>query len=271
MNPLTIAHTQIRRDPFGRYCLNDVHEAAVAAGNDYKRCQTEHWLRLVSTRELIDLLRAESKSGELEVVSEEIEPLVAAAGRYGGTYAVKELVYAYAMWISPSFHLHVIRAYDAMVQAQAPVAAVSTGACDHRADQMVSAERIFRSALRIGRAMRLRPRAAIERAAASALRNTGVDWQAEIGVDASEDPENSDDHMPAAHYWEGTGTVAVYIAERNIVNVDEVHRNAFNASNEPYLKSRIGRALVHLGWRQTRRFRLGDGHWSAEYRRGNRR
>ena len=42
-----------------------------------------------------------------------IYPVHSVAGRYGGSYVVRELVYAYAM-DQPSFSLQVIRAYDAL-------------------------------------------------------------------------------------------------------------------------------------------------------------
>jgi hypothetical protein len=68
-------------------------------------------MALDQTQELITALITENPA---------FNPIESMAGRYGGTYAAKELVYAYAMWISPSFHLRVIRAYDAMMtQAQA--------------------------------------------------------------------------------------------------------------------------------------------------------
>lgn len=100
-NTLTIADTMIRQDAEGRYCLNDLHRAA---GEEQKH-RPKYWLENKQTAELIGEI---SKGG--------IPPLeVIHGGSAPGTYVCKELVYAYAMWISPAFHLKVIRAYDAMV------------------------------------------------------------------------------------------------------------------------------------------------------------
>ncbi|WP_375592315.1 KilA-N domain-containing protein [Chitiniphilus eburneus] len=117
MDEVTIAGVSIRQDSEGRFSFNDLHDAAVAAGHDYKACQVEHFTRNDSTQALIDELR---KNGELE-----IDPYVSRAGRYGGTWGCKELVYAYAMWISAAFHLKVIRVFDAMVSRQQVSLAVS--------------------------------------------------------------------------------------------------------------------------------------------------
>jgi phage antirepressor YoqD-like protein len=108
MNALTIADTAIRQDAEGRYCLNDLHRAS---GGE-KRHQPSDWLRIQQTQALI---------AEIQAVpgipgTQQNQPLnVLQGGSLQGTYVCKELVYAYAMWISPAFHLKVIRAYDALV------------------------------------------------------------------------------------------------------------------------------------------------------------
>lgn len=110
MNELSIAGAKIRVDKNGRYSMNDLHKAAVAEGHDYKRTQVEHFMRNDSTQALVSELR---KNGELES-----DPCVSSTGRYGGTWVSKEIVYAYAMWISAEFMLRVIRAYDALVEGR---------------------------------------------------------------------------------------------------------------------------------------------------------
>lgn len=103
MNELTLLSVEVRQHD-GLFSLNDLTKAAIASGVK-KDIRPNEWLSLDQTKGLAEILITENPASK---------PIVAKAGRYGGTYVCKELVYAYAMWISPSFHLKVIRAFDAL-------------------------------------------------------------------------------------------------------------------------------------------------------------
>lgn len=140
--PLLIANLQIRCDSAGRYCLNDLHQAA---GN-HRRHQPGNWVRTSQAQELV----AELEGGLLKceeglLISEEAPLSVVNDGLGNGTYAVKPLVYAYAMWVSPRFHLQVIAAYDALLSTPVrPAAPAHAPAALHAARaQIVS--RLFRA------------------------------------------------------------------------------------------------------------------------------
>lgn len=115
--PLVIGEFSIRQDEDGRYCLNDLHKAS----GGLKKHQLSNFLRTDQTQELITEIEQVSdmrstyfdRSSDMSFDQKAIN--VIKGGLKQGTYAVKEVVYAYAMWISAKFHLMVIRAYDAMV------------------------------------------------------------------------------------------------------------------------------------------------------------
>lgn len=118
---LTISDISVRQDSEGRYCLNDLHKASGGAAKH----QPRYWLSNQQAKELIAELEKETSGiplvknlkGEIppfENLTAGIPAVKKAEGRYGATYVAKELVYAYAMWISASFSLKVIRAYDAL-------------------------------------------------------------------------------------------------------------------------------------------------------------
>jgi hypothetical protein len=181
MNALVIANTQIRCDPSGRYCLNDLHQASGGAN----RHRPSLWLDNKQTRDLVDELSAEAGSTGAgnPAPMPPVESIQRGLGQ--GTYAIKELVYAYAMWISPRFHLHVIRAYDAMVQAarvERPAGDAGTGAT-HRADVLVGAARGFGALVRAARVMGMGRPQALRAANEATVRNTGIDLAVELGAE----------------------------------------------------------------------------------------
>lgn len=103
---ISISNIAIHQDAEGRYSLNDLHKAS---GNE-RRHEPKNWLNIQQTKELID----EIINTGISVFS----PIESKRGCKGGTYVCKELVYAYAMWISATFSLKVIRAYDEMMTSQ---------------------------------------------------------------------------------------------------------------------------------------------------------
>ena len=109
--PLVIGDFSIRQDEDGRYCLNDLHKAS---GNDQKHFPA-YSLRNQQTKDLINLIELENYDVQICISKKQAVNTVKGKGKEQGTYVVKELVYAYAMWISAKFHLQVIRAYDSMV------------------------------------------------------------------------------------------------------------------------------------------------------------
>jgi hypothetical protein len=99
---ITIADVAIRQDAKGRYNLNDFHRAAGA--NDKHR--PSRWAENQQAKDLA----AELESEQGKAVNPAL--VLQKGGKAPGTYVARELVYAYAMWISPAFHLKVIRTFD---------------------------------------------------------------------------------------------------------------------------------------------------------------
>ena len=103
--------TTVRFDAQGRYCLNDLHRAA--GGLDEHR--PTYFLRNDQTQALVDALERENKMDPGSQFSAWQTPVEVRAGRSGGTYVCRELVYAYAAWISADFHLMILRTFDTAV------------------------------------------------------------------------------------------------------------------------------------------------------------
>lgn len=103
----------------GLFSLNDLHKASGGADKH----KPANFLRLDTTQELISEI--EEESFNCSDVSNKKTAFKSVAGRFGGSYGCKELIYSYAMWISAKFHLTVIRVFDRQVSAPTPPSELS--------------------------------------------------------------------------------------------------------------------------------------------------
>ena len=93
----------------GLYSLNDLHKAS---GSE-KKHEPNRFIRIEKTQSLIAEIERYPEMG--------IGVNAIKGGTNQGTWVCKELVYAYAMWISAKFHLHVIRAFDQLALSSQPL------------------------------------------------------------------------------------------------------------------------------------------------------
>ncbi|MFC2545205.1 MAG: P22AR C-terminal domain-containing protein [Aggregatibacter sp.] len=110
MSNLTILKTSIRQSD-NLYSLNDLH---VASGSE-NRHKPSLFMSNQQTKDLIAEIDNSSDAGNPASVK------IVRGGRnpeLQGTWVCEELVLSYAMWISPKFHLIVLRAFLAMQRNQ---------------------------------------------------------------------------------------------------------------------------------------------------------
>ncbi|EME8471729.1 KilA-N domain-containing protein [Morganella morganii] len=106
-NLIIVDGINVRRDMAGRYCLNDLHRAA---GGE-ERHKPSNFMRMESAQALCSEI---NRCSDMSIASVN----TIRGGTEQGTYVAREVVYAYAMWISPLFNLKVIRTFDAVTGTQ---------------------------------------------------------------------------------------------------------------------------------------------------------
>ena len=116
MNELIVDNVTISKTEDGLYRINDLHKASGAG----KAKQPSNFFALLGTKELIAEIQGTEQNQALRTVQ--------GGNLEQGTYICRELVYAYAMWTSPKFMLHVIRTFDSLVTSQKQIAIESLSA-----------------------------------------------------------------------------------------------------------------------------------------------
>jgi len=107
-NSITIGNVTIHQSDNGLYLLTDLWKSS--GGN--KKDQPNKWLNLIETQRYISYLGTKTEN-----VKKSSYFLTIQGKDNQGTYVCRQLVYSFAMWISPAFHDLVIDTFDQLQNA----------------------------------------------------------------------------------------------------------------------------------------------------------
>lgn len=114
-----IESISIRRDPQGRYSLNDLHRAAMMAGKATESQRPGNFLKADTVQAFIDAYDAE-ESDATKIASVDAKKIASVhsvkGGKNQGTYAAELIAIRYAAWIDPSFEVKVYRTFQRAAQ-----------------------------------------------------------------------------------------------------------------------------------------------------------
>lgn len=180
----------------GLFNLNDLHKAA---GEEPKQ-QPAFFLRNDQTKALIAEI---AKGADLHLF------LNTTKGRNGGTYACRELVIAYAAWISATFHLKVIRVFlDATAPQPAPYS-VQSGDTLSEPQQIALRSMLESNVKRLPHAQQ-----------AGAMVKGWSKLKAHFGVPYRQ--------IPASEFTEAISIVARHVSEWEVLEAEVPHSPAQN-------------------------------------------
>lgn len=114
MQVITIENIAVRTDAQGRYCLNDLHKAAIANGRATESHRPSEFLSNQGVQAFISALDV----SDAENIGKAENPALVKSiksvkgGKSPGTYAVELVAIRYAAWIDPSFEIRVYRTFQ---------------------------------------------------------------------------------------------------------------------------------------------------------------
>ncbi|GEL75453.1 phage antirepressor KilAC domain-containing protein [Myxococcus virescens] len=112
---LTINDVVVNQDSNGRYCLNDLHRAAVASGIN---ARTKEPGKFLSSPQIVALVHELTATlGDTQILG--IAPVESIRGGPNqGTYVCRTLVFRYAAWVSAAFELKVYKVFEDYVDGR---------------------------------------------------------------------------------------------------------------------------------------------------------